>query len=40
MTLTLKLRGVIVPTLDNLRNWLLTPTAEVLSFFQQFREAP
>ena len=36
-------RGVLVPllpTLDNLRNWLLTPTAEVLSFFQQFREAP
>jgi hypothetical protein len=29
-----------VPTLDNLRNFLLTPTAEMLSFFQQLREAP
>jgi len=29
-----------LPTLDNLRNFLLTPTTEVLSFFQQLREAP
>jgi hypothetical protein len=29
-----------VPTLDNLRNFLLTTTTEVLSFFQQLREAP
>jgi hypothetical protein len=29
-----------LPTLDNLRNFLLTTTTEVLSFFQQVREAP
>src|ERR1051325_2243744 len=29
-----------IPTVDNLRNFFLTPTAEVLSFFQQLREAP
>jgi hypothetical protein len=29
-----------LPTLDNLRNFLLTTTTEVLSFFQQLREAP
>jgi hypothetical protein len=34
------LRPVLLPTLDNLRNFLLTPMAEVLSFFQQLREAP
>jgi hypothetical protein len=28
------------PTLDNLRNFLLTTTTEVLSFFQQLRETP
>ena len=28
------------PTLDNLRNFLLSTTTEVLSFFQQMREAP
>jgi len=28
-----------LPTLDNLRNFLLTPTAEMLNFFQQMREA-
>jgi len=27
------------PTLDNLRNFLLTTTTEVLSFFQQAQEA-
>jgi len=30
----------LLPTLDNLRNFLLTTTTEVLSFFQQIREAP
>jgi hypothetical protein len=30
----------LLPTLDNLRNFLLTTTTEVLSFFQQLREAP
>jgi site-specific DNA recombinase len=34
------LRPIWLPTLDNLRNFLLTPTTEVLSFFQQLREAP
>jgi hypothetical protein len=29
-----------LPTVDNLRNWFLTPMTEVLSFFQQLREAP
>jgi hypothetical protein len=29
-----------LPTLDNLRNFLLTTTTEVLSFFHQLREAP
>ena len=28
-----------LPTLNNLRNFLLTPTAEMLSFLQQVREA-
>jgi hypothetical protein len=28
------------PTVDNLRNFFLTATTEVLSFFQQLREAP
>ena len=28
------LRKVVLPTLDNLRNFFLTPTTEVLSFFQ------
>jgi len=27
------------PTLDNLRNFFLIPTAEMLSFFNQFAEA-
>ena len=30
----------MAPTLDNLHNFLLTTTTEVLSFFQQLREAP
>jgi hypothetical protein len=30
----------LLPTVDNLRNFLLTPMTEVLSFFQQLREAP
>jgi hypothetical protein len=30
----------LLPTLDNLRNFLLTTTTEVLNFFQQLREAP
>jgi len=29
-----------LPTLDNLRNFFLTPTAEMLSFLQTVREAP
>jgi hypothetical protein len=29
-----------LPTVDNLRNFFLTTTTEVLSFFQQLREAP
>jgi hypothetical protein len=29
-----------LPTLDNLRNFFLTTTTEVLSFSQQLREAP
>jgi len=29
-----------LPTLDNLRNLFLTPTADMLNFFQQLREAP
>jgi len=32
------LRPIWLPTLDNLRNFLLTTTTEVLSFFQQLRE--
>jgi hypothetical protein len=32
--------GSVLPTLDNLRNFLLKPTTEVPSFFQQLREAP
>jgi hypothetical protein len=31
---------IILPTLDNLRNFLLMPTAEMVSFLQQVREAP
>ena len=31
---------VEIPTVDNPRNLLLTTTTEVLSFFQQLREAP
>jgi hypothetical protein len=34
------LRPIWLPTLDNLRNFLLTANAEMLSFFQQLREAP
>jgi hypothetical protein len=30
----------LLPTLDNLRNFLLTPTAELLNFFQHSPEAP
>jgi hypothetical protein len=30
---------ITVPTLDNLRNFFLTPTTETLSFFQQMRDA-
>jgi hypothetical protein len=30
--------GTIKPQVDNLRNFLLTPTAETLSFFQQLQE--
>jgi hypothetical protein len=30
----------VFPTVDNLRNFLLTTTTELLSFFQQLREAP
>jgi hypothetical protein len=30
----------MLPTLDNLRNFFLTATSEVLSLFQQLREAP
>jgi hypothetical protein len=33
------LRPIWLPTLDNLRNFLLTPTAEMLSFFQKSQEA-
>ena len=29
-----RLFRLVLPTLDNLRNFLLTPTTEVLSFFQ------
>jgi hypothetical protein len=29
-----------LPTVDNLRNFLLTTTTEMLSFFQQLGEAP
>ena len=29
-----------LPTVDNLRNFFLTPMTEVLSFLQQLREAP
>lgn len=32
--------GPSLPTLDNLRNFFLTPTTEVLSFLQHLREAP
>ena len=34
------LRPIWLPSLDNLRNFLLTTTTEVLSFFQQLREVP
>lgn len=34
------LQNLWLPTVDNLRNFFLTPTAEMLSFFQQVREAP
>jgi hypothetical protein len=37
--LWLKRRIVSIPTLDNLRNLFLKPTAEMLSFFQQSRAA-
>jgi hypothetical protein len=30
----------VLPTLDNLRNFLLTPPTEMLSFLQHVREAP
>ena len=30
----------MLPTVDNLRNFFLTTTTEVLSFFQQLREVP
>jgi hypothetical protein len=30
----------LLPTLDNLRNFLLTPTTEMLNFFQQLGQAP
>jgi len=29
----------ILPTLDNLRNFLLTPTMEMVSFLQPLRES-
>jgi hypothetical protein len=29
----------VLPTVDNLRNFFLTTTTEVLGFFQQLREA-
>src|ERR1044072_7313103 len=32
--------ATFVPTLDNLRNFLLTTTTDVLIFFQKLREAP
>src|SRR5215213_3432700 len=32
--------GQTLPTVDNLRNFFLTTTTEVLSFFHQLREAP
>ena len=33
--------GIIwLPTVDNLRKFLLTTTTEMLSFFQQLREVP
>ena len=32
------LLGMALPTLDNLRNFLLTPTTELLSFFQYLQE--
>ena len=32
------LLDTLLPTLDNLRNFLLTATTEVLNFFQQLRE--
>jgi hypothetical protein len=31
--------GVVLPTLDNLRNFLLTPTTEVLKFLPNFAGA-
>ena len=34
------LSSKFLPTLDNLRNFLLMPTTEVLSFLQHLREAP
>jgi hypothetical protein len=33
------LRPLWLPTVDPLRNFFLTPTTEMLSFFQEFREA-
>jgi hypothetical protein len=30
----------LLPTLDNLRNFLLTPTKEMLSFLQQLTSVP
>jgi len=29
----------LLPTLDNLRNWLLAPTVDMLSFFKQSKSA-
>jgi hypothetical protein len=34
------LQNFWLPTLDNLRNLFLTPTAEMPSFLQQLREVP
>jgi hypothetical protein len=32
-------RTILLPTLDNLRNFFLTAPTEMLSFFQEVREA-
>jgi hypothetical protein len=34
------IKVLMLPTLDNLRNFLLTTTTEVVSFFQELREVP